>query len=377
VMMMRAVVFLLLLGVFAIHGERLGEHGHGRVHDHHHEEFEEFEDDIVEEDDHRGIPVVEDDVPEWVKLTFADKFIALGEIEFLAYGEDLDPAEFEKEVDDDRATAKFDDEDEDEGSYEYVYSDEEGFEFDPDRDILINDPKKRQLESEDEEHDDDDAVVYEEDSEGQEHIQLRPVNDQNDQDVELAATVRKHRSRVSAPPVAIPLNTPPSPAWTKPVQDHVADALSLLQVEEAEARAPSHSPGSRRANRGRPGVRVTAGQGSTQPPQHQQAKYQIPARYNGGAKMNKNDPRLKPVPSDVPMSSATAFVEERVWLEGEELPLMKDSQHVAKNHKKWLEENGEKEVELPSLKKHMYANGLPVAEWEVGYVDNVLKQFGY
>ena len=59
------------------------------------------------------------------------------------------------------------------------------------------------------------------------------------------------------------------------------------------------------------------------------------------------------------------------------LKLNKDTKERADNHKEWLEKHAEPEAKLPVLKKYMYSNGLPVANWETDYVDNVLKQFGY
>lgn len=386
------------------------------MHDHHHEHFEPPEYDIAgqddEEDEHRGIPMVEDDVPEWVKLTFADKFIALGETEFLAMSVDVEdavdkPENVELHDQDDFSPMPDDDDNDDgddvegngdDGEYEYFYSDDEDFEFDPMRDQLINEERvpmghgKRGR----------DRLTH------HASVPRKPHNDMDiedlgdpeeldgddDEDVALSRAVHEHRDALEAaahrPAAAIPINDK-RPTWKDQVNQGVDNAkVSLLETDSfINGGIPSHAPGSRRANRrwrqNSHSPAMATSDNTKNVVSHPQLHFSSRYTQEGAVRLNSRDPRL--VDRLVLSDTNVAMLQEEQYTgpgkAGSELPLDAAAKTRARNHREWLQANerpGEQPregVSLPRLEKHMYSNGLPVADWEVGYVDNVLKQFGY
>jgi len=316
--------------------ERRGEHG--RVHDHRHEEYKEPVVSFAEEeDDHRGIPVVEDDIPEWVKLTFPDKFIALGTSEFLSLGDFAE--ELAGDVGDEDELRSFGNDDDE---YEYVYSDEEGFEFDPHRDKLVN-HKPVKLPKE------DDMMVYDDEASDAEKQDDNGYTDKSSMSDVLRSSFP---SKPSSAPISIPIN--PEETWKHRMQSGVADAVVMLE-EGSVIKIPSHAPGSRRNRRVDKRSGRTTEQNipvfSNRPHFHQPVE--IPSRYrHSGVRLNERDPRFRN--SNILGGSSFLEVDEQAGELGDQ-----------------------PDIKLPTLERHMYSSGLPVADWEVGYVDEVLKGFGF
>jgi len=366
---MRSLFVLFLISLaFA---ERIWEQGRDqRIHNHHRDEFVDepaLEEEV--EDFHGGIPIVEDDVPEWVKLTFADKFIAMGEAEFIELEDVENPQDFEVESlkkqkhhhhHHHHHSPKTQEEENDE--YEYFYSDDEGFEFDPARDKLVDSDSERGKTTVI-----DDLQIDEEGSEEEE--ERRAQDDVEDDDAELVRAVKAHRQSVELAKSTVPITVAVNEGLPLPT-----DASSMLEISSFES-LKSHARGSRRAKIqsqhqiNKHHVSFSTAPVTNQPRIHLGSRY---ASSGGEVRFNPNDPRFK-------ANDVISFLEE----ESDDLKLVhEDGQIRAKNHREWLQmhqghnEDGE-DVKLPTMKKHMYSNGIPVADWEVGYVDNVLQQFGY
>eukprot|EP00298_Acanthocystis_sp_HF-20_P002312 c12739_g1_i1.p1 GENE.c12739_g1_i1~~c12739_g1_i1.p1 ORF type:complete len:337 (-),score=162.54 c12739_g1_i1:118-1128(-) len=336
--MIRFLFIVLIFFISFVFSERVYEQERdSRIRGHRHASYNDAvdygnEEDIV--DEHRGIPVVEDDVPEWVKLTFADKFIALGgPSEFISIEENVPKKSSKKDG---------------EYEYEYVYSDEEGFEFDAEKDTLIEVPKEshkdKQPETKTNKNGDDD-------------------NDESESESD-------------------------------------SDSVSLLEVNTSSSSPPSHVPGSRRAKRQnqmktksneetetiRNNIYFLQNQNNikTLAPtsfiENASKRYSV---FGGKIGLNPNDPRAKKLDKLLGEEMISSFLEtennQQINSANPNLKLVHDDSDVtAKNHREWLHKHtSADDKKLNFENRKAYPNGLPVADWEVGYVDNVLKQYGY